>query len=104
MPLELSSPPTADAIHRLVVEVLQSHSASELELDAVAPDTALIDGGLGLDSVDLLMSILEIEEAVKLRLREEDLTEEVFATVGGLANHVCRRLKVTVGGDGPESS
>ena len=35
--------------------------------------------------------VLEIEEAVGIRLGEEDLTEEVLATVGSFVAHVERR-------------
>ena len=102
MPMKSSSSPSPKAVHKLVVAILHSHSGSELGLDHVVPDTPLIDGGLGLDSIDLLKSILQIEEAVNLRLREEDMTEDVFATVGGLANHVCQKLAMVNGGGSPK--
>ena len=54
-------------------------------------DAPLFGAGVGLDSIGFLDVVLEIEEAVGIRLGEEDLTEEVLATVGSFVAHVERR-------------
>lgn len=57
----------------------------------MSDDATLFEGGVGLDSIGFLDVLLGIEEAVGVRLGEDDLTEEVLATVGSLLAHVERR-------------
>ena len=54
-------------------------------------DAPLFGAGVGLESIGFLDVVLEIEEAVGIRLGEEDLTEDVLATVGSFVAHVERR-------------
>ena len=76
--------PTATA----VLAILCRHVAAG---GTVTEDANLFNAGLGLDSIGFLAVVLEIEEAVGIRLGEEDLTEEVLATVGSFVAHVERR-------------
>ena len=68
-----------------VVAVLRRHASG---VAVVTSETLLFAGGLDLDSVAFLDVILEIEQAVGVRLGEDDLTESILATVGTLVAHV----------------
>ena len=76
--------PTAAA----VLAILCRHVAAG---GTATEDAPLFGAGVGLDSIGFLDVVLEIEEAVGIRLGEEDLTEEVLATVGSFVAHVERR-------------
>lgn len=80
----------------------QTERASRVEaavLEAVAPfsangalrslDTPLFEGGLGLDSIDFLELVFEIEGKLGLNLRSEELTGEAIKTLGGLVDHIA---------------
>ncbi len=58
----------------------------------VTPDTPLIEGGLGLDSVNLLELIVAIEEHFGITIEDEDLSIALIATVGSLAGYVRGKL------------
>ena len=65
-----------------VAAVIREQLAST---DAViTPDTPLGADGLGIDSVDCLAIVLELERRTGLALRDEHLTAEALATPGGL--------------------
>ena len=76
--------PTAAA----VLAILCRHVAAG---GTATEDAPLFGAGVGLDSIGFLDVVLEIEEAVGIRLGEEDLTEDVLATVGSFVAHVERR-------------
>ena len=81
--MELRSPTAAAVLAILCRHVAAGGTATE--------DAPLFGAGVGLDSIGFLDVVLEIEEAVGIRLGEEDLTEEVLATVGSFVAHVERR-------------
>ena len=57
----------------------------------IDPGTELLTGGLSLDSIQLLDTVLDIESHLGVRLRDEDLTEDHLATVAALAAAVDAR-------------
>jgi acyl carrier protein len=79
-------------LRRDILRILQRHSDSPLGSDEIGDDTLLIDGGLSLESIGLLNAIIEIEDAFQLRLREEDFQDGALTTVGGLVEHVRKKL------------
>lgn len=71
-----------------VLAILHRHAPAG---GTVNEDATLFGGGVGLDSIGFLDVVLAVEEAVGVRLGEEDLTAEILATVGTLVAHVERR-------------
>lgn len=74
-----------------VVSILQRESRGALQPGEITGETPLFEGGFELDSLALLETILSIEEWAGIRLREEDVTQEMFATVADVVNLVQRR-------------
>jgi acyl carrier protein len=70
-----------------VLAVLRRHAADGA---VVEMDSPLFADGIGLDSVGFLDVVIGIEEAVGIRLGEEDLTEQVLVSVGALIAHIER--------------
>ncbi len=81
--MEQRSPAVAAVLAILCRHIAAGGTATE--------DAPLFGAGVGLDSIGFLDVVLEIEEAVGIRLGEEDLTEDVLATVGSFVAHVERR-------------
>lgn len=61
------------------------------EGETLGADAALLDGGLGLDSVTLLEILLAIEERLGCTIEPEELTPEVLATLGSLSSLVAHK-------------
>ena len=55
---------------------------------ALTPDTPLLEGGLELDSVELLELVVAIEEAFGTTIEDNELTPELFVSIGSLGRFV----------------
>lgn len=69
--------------------------ADDLEL-GLTPDTidetaSLLEGGLGLDSVNLLELIASVEQRFDLQFEDADLRLATFANLRSLANVIRKR-------------
>jgi acyl carrier protein len=71
-----------------IAHILLRHAHRSDPPESLPDDIRLIDGGLNLDSWSLLEAIIEIEDQLKVRLREEDLTLEALMTFGTFATFV----------------
>ena len=69
----------------VVMTVLRSRIGSDREIQL---DMPLFEDGLGLDSIDFLEVLLEIERSTGKCLRDETLTEDAVATVESLIAYV----------------
>jgi acyl carrier protein len=54
----------------------------------LTPDTRLLEGGLELDSVELLELVVAIEEAFDTTVEDAELTVELFETVRTLGRFI----------------
>jgi acyl carrier protein len=68
---------------------------AQLELDpdsltTVDAGTPLLGHGIGLDSVDILAVSAGIEEHFDIQIPDDDLTLELFESIGTLADYVVR--------------
>ena len=91
-------PPTPAEIEARIKAIL----AAEFEIapDLLAgnePDTILIGRGVGLDSVEALALATSIESEFGIRLDDEDLTIERFASLASLTDLVSQRLSSETG-------
>lgn len=71
-----------------IVRILVRHSKEGLSLAQICPETPVIGSGLNLTSIELLEAIVEIEHAMGVKLRDEDLTVQFLSSTGTLAAHV----------------
>jgi acyl carrier protein len=80
---------TLDLLSEALAEVLGAdHSADEF-----TPDTLLFGSLPELDSLALVELITVIEERFGLEMDEDDITAEVFESVGSLAAHIDEQLR-----------
>ena len=70
----------------------------ELQLEDVTPDelgdeTPFFDGGLGLDSVDLLILVALVDRDYGVEIFSRELGEKVFITLSTLAEYIEKNRK-----------
>lgn len=75
-------PPTATEITARLNTVLRRHLRFVDELEAIPPDSELID--LGLDSLSAINLLLELEEEFGVAFPDELLSPETFRTAANL--------------------
>lgn len=61
--------------------------------DALSPTTPLVGGLPELDSLAIVQLILELERRFGLVIEDEEITADVFATLGSLAGFVEDKLR-----------
>ncbi len=66
---------------------------TEVDIDPnlIDLDEALLDGNLGMDSVEILTYVQEIEERFGFEFDDDDLNPEVLSSLRALAEFVSRR-------------
>ena len=83
-----------------LLEELRSKIVETLELRDVDPneltaESSFFDGGLNLDSIDILELAVMVEEEYGVSINNRDLGEKVFITIGTLAQYIDQTLKAT---------
>ena len=59
---------------------------------AIKAETPLLSSGLNLDSVAVLELVVEVENQFGVTFEDEDLSVELFSSVGSLASAVEKKL------------
>src|SRR5262245_24137469 len=75
-----------------IAEILVRHSSADLTPEQVIPETALIDSGLDLTSVNLLEALVELEQTLQVRLTDENLTIAALSSFALFVDHVCKLI------------
>jgi len=74
----------------------------QLRLRDVTPESiqnaeSLVEGSLGLDSIDFLELAVAIEKKYGLKITEGQEVEKIFTSVDSIAGHVARHLSPAEG-------
>jgi acyl carrier protein len=81
-----------------LLEELKKKIVEELDLkdvtsDELADDTLFFDGGLGLDSVDLMVLVALVDRDYGVEIFNRELGEKVFITLSTLAEYITKHRK-----------
>jgi acyl carrier protein len=81
-----------------IEEAIRNVLIAELELDADmvsahGADTPLLGRGIGLDSIDALTLIAALEKQFDLEVDDEELTVQLFKSIGTLADFIATKSK-----------
>ena len=81
-----------------LLQELKRKIVEELQLEDVTPDelsdeTPFFDGGLGLDSVDLLILVALVDRDYGIQIFSRELGEKVFITLSTLAEYIEKNRK-----------
>jgi acyl carrier protein len=82
--------PLMQELKKKIVEELQ---LDEINPDEIADDAPFFDGGLGLDSVDLLVIVALVDRDYGVEIFSRELGEKVFITVATLADYILKHRK-----------
>ena len=77
---------------------LKKKIVEELDLKDVTPneladDTLFFDGGLGLDSVDLMLLVALVDRDYGVEIFSRELGEKVFITLSTLAEYITKHRR-----------
>jgi acyl carrier protein len=81
-----------------VLQELKKKIVEELDLKDVNPneladDTLFFDGGLGLDSVDLMVLVALVDRDYGVEIFNRELGKKVFITLSTLADYITKHRK-----------
>jgi acyl carrier protein len=81
-----------------LIQELKKKIVEELQLKDVTPDeltedTPFFDGGLGLDSVDLLVLVALVDRDYGVEIFSREIGEKVFVTLSTLAEYIAKNRK-----------
>jgi acyl carrier protein len=77
-------------LRKKIVEELQ---LIDVNPDELTEDTPFFDGGLGLDSVDLLVLVALVDRDYGVEIFSRELGEKVFVTLSTLAEYIAKNRK-----------
>ena len=72
----------------LILSALNLH---HIDKSTLSRDTELVQGGLELDSVDILELIVSIEQRYKLKIRNEEVGKQAFRSIGTLVDFIQKQ-------------
>lgn len=76
-----------EELKTLIIRNLKLEDITPEDIDPAAP---LFGSGLGLDSIDALELVVGLEKAYGIRIPDEDVGKEAFASVNALADYILR--------------
>ena len=81
-----------------ILQELKKKIVEELDLKDVNPselvdDTLFFDGGLGLDSVDLMVLVALVDRDYGVEIFNRELGKKVFITLSTLAEYITKHKK-----------
>ena len=79
---------TAPTLNEVVEVIRNSVNLHHLEPSRFTPDTSLREGGLELDSVDMLEVIVAIEHKFGVKVEDAEMGKKYFRTIGTVADLV----------------
>jgi len=82
-----------DLLRELKIKVVEELQLKEVDPEQLADETPFFDGGLGLDSVDLLVLVAMVDRDYGVQIFTRELGERVFITLSTLAEYIAKRRK-----------
>ena len=77
-----------DLLQELKVKIVDALGLIDLNPDEIADDAPFFQGGLGLDSVDILELVVLVETEYGIRIDNRELGEKVFVNIETLARFI----------------
>jgi len=81
---------TAVLVEELKALIIKNLKLEDITPEEIDPSAPLFGSGLGLDSIDALELVVGLEKTYGLRIPDEDVGKEAFASVNALAEYVIK--------------
>jgi acyl carrier protein len=78
----------SDALHVEIKEAIVRSLKLPMKPEDIGDETPLFDEGLGLDSIDVLELVLELERSFGVTIADQDTGVKVLRTVDTIAGYV----------------
>jgi acyl carrier protein len=82
-----------DLLRELKIKVVEELQLKEVDPEQLADETPFFDGGLGLDSVDLLVLVAMVDRDYGVQIFTRELGERAFITLSTLAEYIAKTRK-----------
>lgn len=79
------------ALNDVIAVIRNSVNLHHLEASRFTPETSLRDGGLELDSVDILEIIVAVEHHFGVKVDDAEMGKKYFRTIGSIAELVAQK-------------
>ena len=79
-----------DLLQELKKKIVEELDLEDITPDELEDDTLFFDGGLGLDSVDLMLLVALVERDYGVEIFSRELGEKVFITLSTLAEYIMK--------------
>jgi acyl carrier protein len=82
-----------DLLRELKIKIVEELQLKEVNPDRLADETLFFDGGLGLDSVDLLVLVAMVDRDYGVQIFSREVGEKTFVTLSTLAEYIAKMRK-----------
>ena len=82
-----------ELLQELKKKIVEELDLKDINPNELADDTLFFDGGLGLDSVDLMVLVALIDRDYGVEIFNRELGREVFITLSTLAEYITKHRK-----------
>jgi acyl carrier protein len=82
-----------ELLQELKKKIVEELDLKDVTPDELADDTLFFDGGLGLDSVDLMVLVALVDRDYGVEIFNRELGEKVFITLSTLAGYITEHRK-----------
>jgi acyl carrier protein len=82
-----------ELLQELKNKIVEELDLKDITPDDLADDTPFFDGGLGLDSVDLMILVALVDRDYGVEIFDREVGEKVFITLSTLAAYIAKHRK-----------
>ncbi len=82
-----------ELLQELKNKIVEELDLKDITPDDLADDTPFFDGGLGLDSVDLMVLVALVDRDYGVEIFTREVGEKVFITLSTLAAYIAKHRK-----------
>ena len=82
-----------ELLHELKGKIVEELDLKDISPNELADDALFFDGGLGLDSVDLMVLVALVDRDFGVEIFSRELGEKVFITLSTLAEYIMKHRK-----------
>ena len=75
-------------LEELTQKIMETLDLVDIDPNELNAESSFFDGGLNLDSIDILELAVMIEEDYGVAINNKELGEKVFITIGTLADYI----------------